>query len=169
MGIVSLTGFMGSGKSSVGVRLASRLGWTFVDLDRYLERRCGRSIPDIFREDGEEGFRRLELESLRALLAEQGDDAQLVLSLGGGTVTREEARNLVRTHTQCVFLRTRPETLRERLARSWRKRPLLNTDTMESLLESRLKDYMETASLVFDTDGLTPDEIAQRLYLHFKP
>ena len=71
-------------------------------------------------------------------------------------------------HTQCVFLRTRPDTLRARLARSWRKRPLLNTETMDALLKSRIKDYTETASLILDTDGLTPDEIADRLYLHFK-
>ena len=163
MGIVSLCGFMGSGKSSVGKRLAAILGCPFLDLDREIELRTGRKIPHIFREDGEAGFRRIELDCLKAVLSEHENDPQLVLSLGGGTLTQREARDLVRTRTSCVFLRTRPDTIRRRLAASHQERPLLDSATLEQLLQSRMQDYCETAVRMIDTDGLSPQRIALKL------
>ncbi len=77
---IVLAGFMGSGKTTVGARLAERLGWDFLDLDREIERRDGRSVPGIFAESGEAHFRRLET----AALAESLREPRTVLALGGG-------------------------------------------------------------------------------------
>lgn len=85
---VTLTGFMGVGKSRIGRELARALMLHFIDLDRYIERRTGISIPDIFRHLGEEAFRRMEKEAVRELV---GKD-YLVLSLGGGTFMDPESQ-----------------------------------------------------------------------------
>src|SRR5688572_15249289 len=83
---IILTGFMGTGKSTVGRRLARRLGWTFVDTDELIEQREGRSIPDIFAQDGEPAFRDLETELARDL----ANSKNQVIATGGGMVLREE-------------------------------------------------------------------------------
>jgi shikimate kinase len=77
---VVLTGFMGSGKTTVGRLLAERIGWTFLDLDDEIERRSGRTVPEIFAESGEDQFRRIEASALASLLGR----SRIVLALGGG-------------------------------------------------------------------------------------
>lgn len=89
---IFLVGMMGAGKSTVGRCLAERLGMDFVDLDEELERRCGVSIPFIFREEGEEGFRRRE----SALIEEFTRAKGLVVATGGGAVTQEKNRTLLK-------------------------------------------------------------------------
>ena len=96
--IISLTGFMGCGKSSTGRALAARLGAHFVDLDEVIVARAGRSIPEIFREGGEAAFRQLELETLRAVLDGAGNTLT-VFALGGGALTQSAARS--NTHNLC--------------------------------------------------------------------
>ena len=118
--IISLTGFMGSGKTAVGSALADMLGCKFIDLDAEIARRAGRDIPTIFASGGEAEFRAMELETLRAVLKKKGgDEPSLVLSLGGGTVTVPEALRLVRDNTLCIWLRATEDTLRERLGLSF--------------------------------------------------
>ena len=78
---------MGSGKSSVGVRLATCLGYEFIDLDYYIEKKIGLSIDEIFKEQGEDGFRAIEAEALRDVVIMHKLTAEnLVLALGGGTL-----------------------------------------------------------------------------------
>ena len=155
---ISLTGFMGCGKSSTGRELAARLGPRFVDLDAEIVAREGRLIPEIFAEGGEPAFRAVELETLRAVLDEaavgQGD---LVLALGGGTLTVPAAREIILAETECVFLRTRLETIRERLGAADASRPLFAD--AEALYARREPLYAQ-APFAVDTDGLSPGDVA---------
>jgi shikimate kinase len=109
---IVLTGFMGSGKTSVGRLLAERLGWKFLDLDREIEQRDGRSVPQIFDESGEAHFRRLETAALASLLGQR----RLVLALGGGAPEELGNRLLLEQtpHTAVVYLNAPYATLLER-------------------------------------------------------
>ena len=157
---ISLTGFMGCGKSSTGRALAERLGARFVDLDAEIVARTGRSIPDIFREGGEAAFRAAELEALRAVL--DGADAAgvTVLALGGGTLTVPAAREIILAETECVWLRTRLETIRERLGAADASRPLFAD--ADVLFSAREPVYAQAPHAV-DTDGLSPAEAADEV------
>ena len=106
---IVLTGFMGSGKTSTGALLAERLGWTFLDLDREIERRDGRTVPQIFSESGEAHFRRLESAALASLLGQR----HLVLALGGGAPEELGNRLLLEQtpHTAVVYLSASFDTL----------------------------------------------------------
>lgn len=156
---ITLTGFMGCGKSSTGRALAARLGARFVDLDDEIVRRSGRSVPEIFREGGEAAFRQLELETLRTVLDEAGDTLT-VLALGGGALTLPEARELVFGCTQCVWLRTRLETIRQRLGASDASRPLFAD--ADALYAAREPLYAQ-APFAVDTDGKTPAAVADAI------
>ena len=159
--IISLTGFMGCGKSSTGRALAARLGAHFVDLDEVIVARAGRSIPEIFREGGEAAFRQLELEALLAVLdaadAEKGDT---VLALGGGALTRSEAREIIFARTRCVWLRTSLETIRQRLGSADASRPLFAD--ADALYASREPLYAQ-APFAVDTDEKSPAEVADEI------
>ena len=157
--IIALTGFMGCGKSSTGRALAARLGAHFVDLDEEIVRRDGRSIPEIFREGGEAAFRQLELETLRTVLDEAGDTLT-VLALGGGALTLPEARELVFGRTQSVWLRTRLDTIRQRLGTADASRPLFRD--AEALYARREPLYAQ-APCVVDTDEKSPAEVADEI------
>lgn len=161
--IVSLTGFMGCGKSSTGRELAARLDARFIDLDGEIVAREGRSIPEIFREGGEEAFRAVELETLRAVLDEAEAASQdTVLALGGGALTRPEARQLVFDRSECVWLCARLDTIRERLGAADASRPLFQD--AEALFESRTPIYAQ-APCVVDTDEKSPAEVADEIII----
>lgn len=158
---ISLTGFMGCGKSSTGRALAERLGARFVDLDAQIVARTGRPIPEIFREGGEIAFRAVELEALRAVLDEAtaapAPGVDTVLALGGGTLTVPQARKLVLARTRCVWLRASLDTVRSRLGGSDASRPLFAD--AEALYAARAPIYAQ-APFAVDTDGKTPAEVA---------
>lgn len=118
---IYLTGFSGTGKSTVGALVAQRLGFRFVDLDTEIERQAGRSVPEIFKAEGEEAFRRYEAEALRRL----GTEGNLVVATGGGVVLRPENRRLMAETGLVVCLEARPETITRRLANLAPTRPLL--------------------------------------------
>ena len=151
---------MGCGKSSTGRALAERLGARFVDLDTEIVARTGRSIPDIFREGGEAAFRAAELETLRAVLDAAEAAGDTVLALGGGTLTVPAARELILSRTECVWLRTRLETIRERIGAADVSRPLFAD--AEVLFAARAPIYA-LAPHAIDTDGLSPAEVADAL------
>lgn len=159
---VALTGFMGSGKSSVGKELSALLGCPFFDLDEYIVHKAGESIPEIFR-DSEDRFRALEAEALRdivimrEILHEDG-----VVALGGGTILNPELRILLETRTRCVYLSTTAETIRQRLGSECAGRPLFDGNTLESLMEERRPLY-EQSALAVSTDGKTPAQIAEEI------
>lgn len=146
--IISLTGFMGSGKSSAGRELASRLGIAFVDLDSKVAELAGMSIPEIFSLSGEPGFRALELKALETVL--DGCTPPYVLSLGGGTFTIDAARELVLARTRCIFLNASEEEIVKRIGGDPSSRPLFDV----SLIKKRLPLYRQAHFEVL-TDGLT--------------
>lgn len=157
---VILTGFMCSGKSSVGRILARRLAWDFVDFDERIERREGRSIAEIFRDSGEAYFRELE----SALTDEVADRRHVVLAPGGGWVTEPACVERLRPRSLMVWLRIRAETVHARHeAQSRVVRPLLQGDdpkpAIVSILKAREPLYAQ-ADLWLDTDGRAPDELA---------
>ena len=122
---ISLIGFMGCGKSSVGKELAALLPeCRLIDLDTYIEKKQGISIPEIFNEYGEAAFRRMELEALEEIFSDT-ERPRAVISLGGGTVTSEECRRLIRQNTECFYLRATTETLLDNLEGHSAGRPML--------------------------------------------
>lgn len=156
-----LVGFMGTGKSATGRRLAARLHREFVDMDAAIEAREGRAISDIFTQDGEPAFRRLE----RALVRELSAREDLVIAAGGGVVLDpENIRDFERTGV-VVCLTAQPEELLRRLSGA-RHRPLLEQGDKEQrlrlLLEQRRPLYDAIAHQV-DTTRLAPDEVARRV------
>ena len=156
---VVLIGFMGCGKTTLGSRLAEKLGFSFVDMDECIVKKAGRSIPDIFAADGEAGFRRLESEVLEELLTRE----HLVVATGGGVVTVPENHPKLKALGFVVWLNLPEQAIWNRVSRN-RSRPLLRTpdprQTVHDLLEKRLPLYAAAADLEADTKDLTPDEAA---------
>ena len=164
---VVLIGFMGTGKSSTGKVLASRLGFSFIDVDQYIEAKENRSIPEIFAEDGEEYFRRAEREAVKEL----AERKHLVIATGGGTVKSEENRKLLQENGIIVCLTADVETILERTRRPG-VRPLLEGKDDEgrraaicSLLEER-KEMYSHADLFVDTGDRSPLQIVDEI-VHF--
>lgn len=122
---IYLTGFMASGKSTVGPRLAGRLGLDFLDLDTVIEAQAGRSIPDIFEAGGEPAFRQREAEALRAT-AQQGG---IVVALGGGALVDADNLAFAKAHGTVVYLRVPVDELVRRLEDQATERPLLQDET----------------------------------------
>ena len=145
-----LVGFMGSGKSTVGQRLAAELGKEFLDCDRVLEERTGVDIPYIFEIEGEEGFRRREAAVLRDLTGRRG----IVLATGGGAVGDPENRKVLIANGFVIYLRAPADLLYQRTSRD-RGRPMLYAKDphkrIDELLAARDPLYREVADLILDT------------------
>lgn len=123
---IVLVGMMGSGKSTLGRLLAGLMACPFADVDAAIEDEAGRSVADIFRTEGEDGFRLREYEAMRLLLERPG---RMVLAAGGGAFCQERIRKLLAGRAQSVFLRVDEEELLARLARAdVRERPMLRGD-----------------------------------------
>jgi shikimate kinase len=168
--IFYLTGFMASGKSTIGPIVANALGWNFFDLDREIEKKENRKIKKIFEEDGEDYFRRKETE----ILKEISEGENLIISLGGGTLIIRENREFIKKNGKLIFLRSSPEVAYRRLKHK-RDRPILSADNneeaaenvvierIESLMKERMK-YYQKADYFIDTDkesiGTTVDKIS---------
>ena len=161
--MITLTGFMGSGKTTVGKVLADFLGCPFMDLDDLVVKKAGKSIPDIFAQDGEPAFRELEAQVLRKTVAKYAESAA-VLALGGGAVLAPASAALLREKTVCIYLRATLDTLLARLAGETAGRPLADA-SLADRLASREPIYEETAPVIIDTDGLSPDEVADEIII----
>ena len=161
--MITLTGFMGSGKTTVGKVLADFLGCPFMDLDDLVVKKAGKSIPDIFAQDGEPAFRELEAQVLRKTVAKYAESAA-VLALGGGAVLAPASAALLREKTVCIYLRANLETLLARLEGETAGRPLADA-SLADRLASRKPIYEETAHVIIDTDGLSPDEVADEIII----
>lgn len=136
---IYLNGFMASGKSTVGPRVAARLGSTFLDLDRLIRVHEGRSIPRIFAEDGEDYFRDLETEALR----KTADTADLVVALGGGALVKDENRAFAKEHGRVVYLQVDPKTILDRVGDEADERPLLQDEEGRPLSRQRMQQRIE--------------------------
>lgn len=161
--LITLTGFMGSGKTTVGRLLADALGCPFFDLDELIVKKAGKSIPDIFAQDGEPAFRQLEAKLLRQTVEKYCENAA-VLSLGGGAVTTPASATLLHDKTVCIYLRATLDTLLQRLAGETAGRPLAD-DSLAQRLAAREPIYEETAHVTLDTDGLSPEEIVDEIVI----
>ena len=161
--MITLTGFMGSGKTTVGKVLADFLGCPFMDLDDLIVKKAGKSIPEIFAEDGEPAFRQLEARLLRQTV-EKYTENTVVLALGGGAVTAPASAALLREKTVCIYLRATLETLQSRLEGETAGRPLADA-SLADRLAAREPLYEQTAHVIIDTDGLSPDEVADEIII----
>ena len=161
---VVLVGLMGSGKSTVGRRLARALGRVFIDTDARVEASTARSIRDIFTEDGENGFRDRESEVLGSAL---DTEVPSVIASGGGVVLRDTNRRLLDGHS-VIWLRARPELLVDRVAGATRRgpdhRPLLDGDPLAKLTfmaTERRALYAEVSDVTIDIDALAIEQIVR--------
>jgi len=171
--LIYLTGFMGSGKSTIGPILANTLGYKFIDLDRQIEQETGKSVTSIFKEDGEDAFRAVE----RSILERVSGMDQIVVSLGGGTVAHEENFKLIRSGGVIVYLQLSPEEAVRRM-RHKTDRPMLKdkdgNPLPEQILEQRIREllgaregFYKRADIIVPTErhnvGRTVDEIVRQL------
>ncbi len=163
---VILTGFMGTGKSSVGKLLAARLGYRFVDLDEVISARAGATINDIFATHGEDHFRALEAEEVRLL----PDGGGMVVSTGGGAVIDPRNRSHLRSLGVVVNLTASAGEIVRRL-RTEQDRPLLRDDKSLEKIGAMLavrEPFYADADLRIETDGRDVEEILEEILLWLK-
>lgn len=156
---VILIGFMGSGKTTVGIRLSYRMRRIFEDTDKLIEKKQKREIKEIFAAEGEDFFRTLETEMLLHL---EETVNNRVISVGGGTPVKEENRKILKRLGTVIYLRLSPETVYERLKNDT-TRPLLQGEDPKGkiyqLMESRKEAYESCADIILDVDRLSVEEI----------
>jgi shikimate kinase len=159
---VALVGFMASGKSTIGRKLARRLGWLFVDTDALIVRAHG-PISAIFEMEGEAAFRRYERGAIFAALDRTPPH---VVALGGGALTVPENRKLLETRAHRVFIKISPEQVFARVQRSREIRPVLGTaptlERIKELYSARMADYA-TADLVVDATRLADAGVVEQI------
>lgn len=160
---IILTGFMGCGKTSIGIRLSYRMRKAMTDTDKTIERLYRMTVSEIFEKMGEEAFRDMETQCLEKLLKETKGQ---IISVGGGLPLRSRNRELLKKLGTVVYLRIKPETVCSRLSGDT-SRPLLQGEDREEkvrkLLEERSPVYESGADIVIDVDGTTEDEIVDKI------
>jgi shikimate kinase len=168
-----LTGFMGSGKTTVGRLLSARLGWRFADLDDSIEELLGRSVPQIFAEQGEPAFRAAELDALRELLA----GSRVVIALGGGAAETDGIRDLLAgsPETAVVYLQGAFEPLYNRCVHQASQpgaveRPLLSSrDEAQQRFQRRQALYESIATTTIPADAGTPEQVVAAVLAQLGP
>lgn len=168
---IYLTGFMTSGKSTLGKILANVLGWNFYDLDREIERDENKCVTEIFELKGEPYFRNIESQKLKELSLE----ANVIISLGGGTIVNDENVSFITRNGKLIYLKVEPEIIYTRIKKKT-DRPLfkefvLAEKTKEDFIKKikimlgEREQYYKKADLVFDVDnspiGKTVDRLAK--------
>ena len=167
---IALIGFMGVGKTAVGKALAGRLGKEFVEVDALIERKAGKTIPAIFREDGEPAFRELEIE----ITGRTSRKKNAVIACGGGVVLNQVNIDRLRRESRIVCLTAPPEIIIKRASRRAGSRPLLDVadiaPEVTRLLETREPLYREAADITVSTSGRSigrvVTEIIRRIEKH---
>jgi len=151
---IFLIGFMGSGKSTLGAKLARRIGYQYMDMDQLIEETAEMSIPSIFNEHGEEVFRKWEHDILQELCLRE----KLVIATGGGAPCHSQMMDLMNTHGTTIYIKLSPEALRDRLIRSRTERPLIKgkseaelLEFISTLLKKRVPFYKQATHIV---DGM---------------
>lgn len=169
---IVLIGYRATGKSTIARLLAHHLGWNWVDLDVEIERQAGKSIAQIFAEDGEAVFRDWESQ----VVAEFCRRSRWVIAAGGGAPLREENRKAMRAGGKVIWLTASPETIHRRMSTdptTGQRRPNLTSqgglEEIIHLLGKREPIYRETADWVVDTEGKAPEAIAAEILDHVRP
>jgi shikimate kinase len=165
---VSLVGFMGAGKTTVGRALAARLGWRFADLDDVIRAREGRSVEQIFEQQGEAAFRHLERQAVREILA-TAQSEPLVVALGGGAFVEEQVQQTLRdAEIPAVFLDADVEELFRRSEQPDVVRPLRRElDQFCQLYERRRPAYLK-ARVRIETDGKVVATVVEEIIAGLK-
>jgi shikimate kinase len=156
---VAIVGYMGSGKTTLGLLLARALSLEFVDLDRVIVRSAGKAIPQIFAEHGENHFRDLEH---NALLQTLDGGTPSVVACGGGTVVRPDNRTLLRDVTT-VFLREDTDVLYQRTRGTDRPLRAASLEEFELRYAERLPLYRDVADIEVEADGRPPAKVAEEV------
>ncbi len=164
---IVLVGYRATGKTAVARHLAARLGWEWIDADVEIERRAGKSIATIFAEDGEPAFRDLEAQVIDDLCGRK----KLVLAAGGGAPLREDSRRAMRQEGHVVWLTATPPTILARMTAdvtTAARRPSLTgrapLEEIVHVLGHREPIYRETAHQVVDTEGKSPEAVAEEIF-----
>ncbi len=170
--IISLVGYMGSGKSHISKILSEKINFKLIDLDKEISRRNKLTIPEIFEKKGEIYFRKIEREVLEEVLA---TEENIILSLGGGTPVYYNNMEIINHNSKSIFLRTSINTLIERISKQKEKRPLIANISDENLPEFIAKhlfernEFYSKAQFNIGTDSKEPEqimnEIIEKLYL----
>jgi shikimate kinase len=162
---IALIGFMGTGKSAVGKALAKKLGCEFVEMDSLVEEMAGKTIPEIFEQDGEIAFRELEIEVTKKVA--QG--SRQVIACGGGMVLNRINVDRLRETSRMVYLKASLRKILERTSTDANERPLLDVadpaQRIRELLDFRKPFYERSADIMINTSRLGIDKIAD-LIIH---
>jgi shikimate kinase len=161
---IYLIGMMGSGKSTVGKILAIKMRIPFVDLDFEIEKKVGKTVSQIFINDGEKTFRELESDLLKLY-------SESVVACGGGIILKKENCSFIHENGKVVFLTTSISELSKRLDES-KKRPLIANKnavkTLTKILAEREQTYLNTADFIVKTDNKTPNQITTEILKNIK-
>jgi shikimate kinase len=158
---IFLNGFMGCGKSTIGKKLANKLGYGFIDLDDYIEKKSKRTIPEIFRSSGEDFFRGLETYSLKELATLEN----VVVSTGGGTPCFNNNMDLINSSGISIYLKMSSDTLYSRLRQSRAGRPLIenfNDEELREYIASKLNErefFYAQSHFKVKAKDLKPEEL----------
>ena len=160
---IILIGFMGSGKTTTGLKLSYKIHMPVEDTDKLIESKQGKSISDIFAQDGEEAFRQMETELLREIA---GRNYGRIISVGGGMPVREENRALLKQCGKVFYLRAKAETIYDRIKEDT-TRPLLQCADplakIRELLAERAEAYETCADVILDVDGLPVFKVVEEI------
>ncbi len=165
---IALIGFMGTGKTAVGKALAEKLDKKFVELDSLIEQKAGKSIPDIFQQDGEIAFRELEIEVTKEVSREKN----LVIACGGGIVLNKINIDRLGKESVIVYLTASPSTILKRTLSEGETRPLLNVQdkalSIQELLAFRKPFYERAADIKINTSKLDIDSVVEQIISRVK-
>lgn len=172
MTVITLIGYRGSGKSSVAVPFAERLGFSWIDADDEIERVAGKSIAEIFAEDGEVHFRKIEREVMQLLLSRE----KLIVAAGGGAILNAETRSEVKSAGPVIWLKASVEALKQRISKdetTTSRRPALTPlkadEEIQHLLSQREPVYQECATITVETDSKTVSQIVDEIMTALHP
>ncbi|OJV62113.1 MAG: hypothetical protein BGO41_01970 [Clostridiales bacterium 38-18] len=159
MNNIILIGMMGSGKTTIGPILASRLGYRFIDMDALIESMQGMTIQRIFDMYGEAHFRKLEMD----LTSRLSSVNSAVISTGGGIVTNAQNTLELRTLGKVIYLKASIEQLEANLGGNFDNRPMLQKHSLHAILNVRQGLYEAAANVVVEIDGKTSDALAEEI------
>jgi len=165
---IALIGFMGTGKTAVGQLLARKLDKKFFELDSLIEQKAGKSIPEIFQQNGEIAFRELEIEVTREITQKQDS----VIACGGGIVLNKINIDRLRQGGKIVYLTASPAVILKRVAKEAGQRPLLEVDNprlvIRELLKYRKPYYERSADITINTSKLDIEGVAAQIISKLK-
>lgn len=160
--IIALTGLMGSGKTTIGSKLAQKLSYYFIDSDQEIEDQEGCSITDIFSKKGEKYFRQVEQKVIREIIDR---DEEIILSLGGGSYINDEIRELLSQKAITIWLSASIDTILHRIGNK-KNRPLLGSNNKRRVLEelsAKRNPIYKKADYKFDTTNENHEELVDNI------